>query len=81
LRHQLERALQAQAFHEFVERLADQGSEDAMKVKRRETRGPGYDLQLERLVEILQDEVDGPVDPIHIVERLIEFFSFFSQDL
>ncbi len=79
LRHQAEGALQPQAFHEFVERFANQRSEDAMKVKRRKTRGPGHHLQLERLIEVLKDEVDGPVDPVHVVERLVGYF--FSQDL
>ena len=53
-----------------------------MKVKRRETRGLGDDLKFERLVEILQDEVDSSVDPSHVVERFAAvFFAFVSQDL
>ena len=38
--------------------------------------GPGHDLQLERLVEILEVEIDGPVDPVNVVERLIGCFFF-----
>jgi hypothetical protein len=81
-RQQGERALQPHALHKFVDGLADQQTEDPMKVKRGETRGFGDDLKLERLVEILQDEVDGSVDPLHIGERCANgFFAFVSQDL
>ena len=65
-----------------MEGLAHHGTEDAMKVKRRETGGLGHHLELERLVEILQDKVDGSVDATHVVERIGSgFFAFVSQEL
>ena len=70
LRHQVKSALQANAFHEFVERLANQRPEDAMKMERRETGDARDDVEVERLVEIQQDVVDSAVNAIDVIERL-----------
>lgn len=67
LRHQVHRSLQSQAFYEFIKRLADERTEDAMKMERRETSRPRDDLELKRLVEIPKDEVDGSVNAVDVV--------------
>lgn len=53
-----------------------------MKVKWRETSRLGHHVKLKRLVEVLQDEVDGAVNPRHVsVRASSRFFALFSQDL
>ena len=53
-----------------------------MKVKWREARRFGDDLEFERLIQILQDEVDSSIDAPDVIERFaVRFFSTLSQDL
>jgi len=53
-----------------------------MKVKRRETRCFGDDLEFERLIQIPQDEVDRSIDSLDVIEGFtVGFFSTLSQDL
>jgi hypothetical protein len=51
-------------------------------MKWREARCPGNDFEFERLVEILEDQVNRTVDPLQVdVGRVTRFFLCFSQDL
>ena len=53
-----------------------------MKVKRREERDPRHDLELERLIQVAEDVVDGPIHSFHVVERrAFGSFGLGSQDL
>ena len=49
-----------------------------MKMKWGEARDPGDIFKPECLVEVLQNEVNGPVDPLHVGQRprnsLFRFF-------
>ena len=53
-----------------------------MKVKRRVKSGFGDNLKSERLIEIVQDEVDRTIDAINVVEGFsVRFLLIVSQDL
>ena len=81
-RHQHDCPFQPDAFHEFIQGLANQRPKNSMKVERRKTRRFRDNLQLQRLVEILQDEVDGPVNAFDVVGRIAaRIFRIVSQDL
>ena len=80
--HQEQRAFQPQPFHELVERLSDQRSEDPMEVKRRETRDTRDVFKAQRLVEVVNDVVDCAIDSLDVVDRRLCRSSVVdSQDL
>jgi hypothetical protein len=57
------RSLEPEALDEPEERLAGDGAEDAVKVKRRERRHLGQGRERQLLAEVLADVIDDPVDP------------------
>ena len=71
MREHYQSSLQAQAIDELLQRLAKQSFEDPMKMKRRKVGNLRHILELMRLVEVLDDVVDGTIDPLDIVERAI----------
>jgi hypothetical protein len=80
--HQGERPLQSYPLYKSIQRFTRQRSEDSMKMERREACGLGDYFKFKRLIDILQDEIDGSIDALDVIERLgLGFFRLFSQDL
>jgi hypothetical protein len=62
------RLLEALALDEAEERLAGDGAEQAVEVKRREGRQARQGRQRQVVGEMLPDMIDDPVDPLLVLE-------------
>src|SRR5580765_717006 len=75
-------SLQPHTLDKVVERFTHQQTKNSMEMKRRETRNPGHILEPQGLVEMLQDEINGAIDPLQVGRRFGNaLFRLFSQDL
>lgn len=74
LRHHCQGPLQTDAPDELVQRFTDEQTEDAMEMEGRKAGGPGDNLKGQRLIEVLEDERNGPINPLEVIGCLALVF-------
>ena len=80
--HEVERPLEPLPLHELVQRLPQEGLEDAVEVEGGKAGRLGHLFEAQRLSEIAHDVVDRAVDALDVVHGDGAFDSFVSsQDM